>query len=486
VATLTLDESFVDSVAPNADAAKNGRGLVMKGAFLNLNIDADATLLFGKCKGSGKEPYQCSADFVQREKPVFRCNCPSRQFPCKHGLGLLYAYIQGKKFSESDVPEDISSKREKVEARQEKKKERDSQPRQVNVGALTKKIKAQIEGLDLLETLTNDLVRLGMGNMNAKTAKQIEDQAKQLGNAYLPGAQMALHAYTKLFTNQEGKFDGELTPNQREAIYSEALDQLTRLHTIVKQGREYLNKRLENPELPPDTDTAIAAWLGHAWQLRDLKEVGLVKANAEIVQLSFNSYDDVARQEYVDSGVWIDLQTGKVQLTQTYRPYKAAKFIKSEDSFFQVAQVPELCIYPGDVNNRIRWEGMIQRPIEAKDFQTIRNLAAKEFDGLLKEVKSKLKAPLADKRPIYVLKYAKVGKIDNEVVLEDAKGHRLVLTDVGMTEEPASTYLLGLLPPALLQNQVMVARFYHNLETRQLRIKPLSIVTDNQIIRLTF
>ena len=55
------------------------------------------------------------------------------------------------------------------------------------------------------------------------------------------------------------------------------------------------------------------------------------------------------------------LGNGQIRLTQNFRPYKAAKFIKSDDSFFQVAQVKELCVYPGDVNPRIRWEGMARR-----------------------------------------------------------------------------------------------------------------------------
>ena len=42
--------------------------------------------------------------------------------------------------------------------------------------------------------------------MNAKLAREMEEQAKQLGNAYLPGAQAALHSYTKLFAGDDGKF----------------------------------------------------------------------------------------------------------------------------------------------------------------------------------------------------------------------------------------------------------------------------------------
>ena len=43
-------------------------------------------------------------------------------------------------------------------------------PKQVNQAALAKKVKAQLAGIDTLERLTHDLVRLGIGNMNAKLA----------------------------------------------------------------------------------------------------------------------------------------------------------------------------------------------------------------------------------------------------------------------------------------------------------------------------
>jgi hypothetical protein len=480
-----LDESTIDSMAPNADASKNGRKLVLKGAFKKLHKSADETLLFGECQGSGKDPYKCSSDFIRPDAPTHRCNCPSRQFPCKHSLGLMYAFAQGKPFSTADVPEDIASKREKAEVRSEKKKEREAAPPKVDKAALAKKLKAQLAGLDLMETLTHDLVRMGMGNTSTKTAKQIEEQAKQLRNAYLPGAQAALHAYTNLFSDESGKFDAELSATQRETVYSEALDQLTRLSAIVRQGREYLTRRGEDPELAPETETAIAAWLGHDWKLSELKGAGLTQANAELAQLAFNTHDDVARQEFIDTGIWMNLGAGRIQLTQTFRPYKAVKFIKSDDSFFQVAQVPELCVYPGDVNPRIRWDAMTPRPLESKDLARIRSHAPREFAPLLKDVKSRLKGALSDKRPIYAFQFSRIGEVDKEYVVEDAKGDRLVLTDTGMSEEPASCYLLGLLPSAMLTGQTLVGRFYHNLDTRQLRVKPLAIVTDSAVVRLT-
>src|SRR5712672_1987007 len=126
---MQIDEAYVDSQAPNATAIKNARGVVLKKKLVGLFHSADGTLLFGDCKGSGAENYRPSADFAEPAKPVFRCTCPSRQFPCKHSLALLYAHAQGGKFVEKEVPADISEKRTKIQARTEKKKVDATQPR---------------------------------------------------------------------------------------------------------------------------------------------------------------------------------------------------------------------------------------------------------------------------------------------------------------------------------------------------------------------
>jgi hypothetical protein len=484
VMMIAIDEAYVNAAAPNADAAKNGRALVLKRKFLTLHTDAGSTLLFGTCQGSGKSPYEVSCDFTRADQPTYRCSCPSRQFPCKHCIGLMYAYVgNAASFSVADVPAGLAEKRDKLAARVEKKKEEPAKPKTVNKAALSKKIQAQLDGLDLLERLALDLTRIGIGNMNAKSAREIEDKAKQLGNAYLPGAQAALHRYTKLFTDESGKYGSTVAAG--EAIFSEALDQLARLHSLVKQGRAYLQRRLDDPELKPETSTSIAAWLGHAWQLSELRAAGLVVNNAELIQLAFNSYDDVARQELIDTGMWMNLADGRIYLTQNFRPYKAAKYIKSEDSFFQVAQVQELCVYPGDVNPRVRWEGMTPRPATADDFERLRSHARGDFAAVIKDVKNSIKAPLADKQPVHLLRFKRIGQVKGMPVIEDSAGQRLTLTDRGMTDEPPSCHLLQLISPTLHADQVMVVRFRHDLDSRRLQAKPLAIVTANEVVRLT-
>ncbi len=483
---MEIDEAYADSLAPNAAAIKNARGVVLKRKLVGLFRSPDGTLLFGECKGSGAENYSPSADFGDPAKPVFRCTCPSHQFPCKHSLALLYAHAQGARFVEKDVPVDISEKRSKIQQRAEKKKVEADKPHKVNTSALKKKIQAQIEGIGLLEALVSDLIRAGLGTLSAKSARQVEEQAKQLGNAYLPGAQNALHALTGLFYRSQISSEDELNVSAREQVYSAALDQLNRLHSLCKQGSKYLNKRLEDPDLKPETETDIAAWLGHAWQLRELKDAGLVQTNVELLQLAFHSHDDWTRKEFVETGVWLNLQTGAVQLTRNYRPYQAAKFIREDDSIFHIVVCPELCVYPGNLNPRVRWETMEPRPVAKADYARAREHAKADLRAVIKDVKAQLKSPLGDRHPFALVKYRALGRVGDHVVIEDQNGERLVLADDGRDGEPATLPLLPMLPDAVRHDQALVVRFRHDLDSQKLHAKPLSLVTDSEVIRLTF
>src|SRR5260221_2725448 len=125
---MIIDEAFADSEAPKAGAMKNASGVVIKKKLIGLFRSADGTLLFGDCKGSGAENYRPSADFADPSKPVYRCTCPSHQFPCKHSLALLYACAQGAKFAEKDLPADITEKRSQMQQPVAKNKQDAAKP----------------------------------------------------------------------------------------------------------------------------------------------------------------------------------------------------------------------------------------------------------------------------------------------------------------------------------------------------------------------
>lgn len=276
-----------------------------------------------------------------------------------------------------------------------------------------------MEGLDLLETMTQDLVRSGLGTMSAKSAQQIEERAKQLGNMYLPGAQNALRGFTILFQTETGD---ETDDKRREAIYTEALDQLTRLQLIAKRGREYLTARKSDPEMKPEATSNIAEWLGHAWQLSELKDAGLVQTNASLVQLYFSSREDDARKEVVETGTWMNLATGAIQLTKNFRPYHALKFIKEDDAFFQVLQAPELSIYPGDMNPRIRWSEASHRLVSVLEREAIMAFAKPTLAEALKAAKAQFKDPLAERCPFVLVRFASIVQSGNNYALQDSAG----------------------------------------------------------------
>ncbi len=481
-----ITDAFAEAAAPNAGAISNGRALVAGGNFTKLWRTDDGSLLFAHCQGSGKNPYTPSADFVNEASPVYRCSCPSRQFPCKHVVGLLFAAAGGGTFATAEIPADIRDKRDKAEKRATKKKttKKKSGPKKVNKAAQSKKIRAQLDGLDLLESLTHDLLRRGLGHLNPKTARELEDQAKQLGDAYLPGAQHAVRALTHLFTDADRARSKKT--DRFEPVYSDAIDRLTRIHAIIKRGRAYLNQRLSDPDLKHDTETDIAAWLGHAWTLEELDAHGRAREGASLIQLAFRCCDDATRQMFTDQGVWLDLDTGDLDCTLNFRPYKAARHIKEQDAVFEVTTPTKLYTYPGDLNRRIRWDGATTREVTPADCATIKTHAPATLTDAIKRVKQHLRLPLGHERPMLLAPVERVGTNGDEIVIEDKAGACIALRDHPEYDEHPTAGLLRALSREQLTRQVMLLRFHHDLDARRLTAKPVSVITDDQIIRLEF
>src|SRR5262245_38015094 len=74
----------VRALAPDDGVARSGEGLANPRHWSGLGRSERA--VWGLCQGSGASPYQVVADLGG---PATKCSCPSRKFPCKHGIGLL-------------------------------------------------------------------------------------------------------------------------------------------------------------------------------------------------------------------------------------------------------------------------------------------------------------------------------------------------------------------------------------------------------------
>ena len=101
-ATLTADA--VRALAPDAGALKAGQSLANPRHWVSLGRSEAA--LWGACQGSGKEPYRVAVDLAG---PAAKCTCPSRKFPCKHGLGLMFIAANAAIGSVQKEPPDVAA-----------------------------------------------------------------------------------------------------------------------------------------------------------------------------------------------------------------------------------------------------------------------------------------------------------------------------------------------------------------------------------------
>ena len=493
-----ITEQQIQAMAPNPAAVANGRKISQKGGFVRLEKSGDDTFYLGECTGSGKSNYITSVDFLDPANPVCRCSCPSRQFPCKHGLALLFEILGKKNFGICEIPEDIQKKREKKQARDAKAEAKeageaegpeDGSPEAMEAAAKkkaaaaknaraakAKKIKKQLEGLALTSTLVQDLMKAGLGTMGRTAIKTYEQLSKQLGDYYLPGPQRLLNGLILEIS--------AFQKDAREEHYEAAVDILEKLWTLVKKSEKYLTDKLEKDDVELD-DSELYEELGGIWKLSELEALGRSRTDIDLPQLAFWVTFDAARKEYIDTGCWADLSTGEIFMTYNYRPLKALKYVKAEDTVFGVAQIPMAACYPGEGNLRIRWEGAQIRDLEAGDLQKLRSMAVSSLGTEAKAVKNILKNALADPMLIRMISYELIGRMGEEYVLRTAEGETIVLGNAPGME--ATTDRLALLPDnRLLENQVLLGAFYYDGESRRLKLQPLSIVTKTDVVRLLY
>lgn len=481
-----ITEQQILALAPNSTAAANGKKISQKGGFVRLERSEDDTFYMGECSGSGKSNYITSADFIEQAAPVFRCSCPSRQFPCKHSLALLYEILEKKQFAVREIPEDILKKREKKQAKVAKEQEEAEDGSQAakkkasaaksSKTAKTKKIKKQLEGLELTAKLIQDLMKTGLGTMGGTALNTYQQLAKQLGDYYLPGPQRLLNRLTL----EIAKFQKD----GKEEHYEIAVEILERMWFLVKKSKEYLTNKLEQKEVEQD-DSILYEELGGVWKLKELEEIGRSKKNVNLMQLSFWNIYDETRKEYIDTGCWGDLDTGEIFMTYNYRPEKALKYVKEEDSTFGVAQVPVAAYYPGEGNLRVRWDNAQIREVTEEDLQKIRSFASSSLAAEIKAAKNLLKNALAAPMLIRLISFQKIGNTSQGLALETESKETILLGN-HPDLEPTTDKLLLLPNSTFLQNQVLLGAFYYNASARRFQIQPLSIITNSKLIRLLY
>src|SRR6185436_6423172 len=99
--------------------------------------------------------------------PSFRCTCPSRKHPCKHGLALLLLWAEGGgSVAEEARPADFAAEW---------------------VQRLAERLETMSAGIDEFERWLFDLVRQGLASARHQPFSFWDDAAARLVDAQMPG-----------------------------------------------------------------------------------------------------------------------------------------------------------------------------------------------------------------------------------------------------------------------------------------------------------
>jgi hypothetical protein len=247
------------ALAPDASSAKAGQGLAAARHWVTLGNDEKA--VWGECQGSGKNPYQTQIDLGE---VAFKCSCPSRKFPCKHGLGLMLLFAnQPQQFKDTAQPNWVSdwlasrTKRAEQKAdRAAKQSDEIADPNAQAKRAASRESKVSA-GVRELELWLHDLIRNGLAAPQVQEHKFWDNPTKRMIDAQAPGVARLL---------------------QQAASYSafgasgheQMLKQLAKIHLLIEGY-----KRLDG--LPADTQADIRTMIGFTQNQDELLKQSGVK-----------------------------------------------------------------------------------------------------------------------------------------------------------------------------------------------------------------
>jgi hypothetical protein len=99
----TLTKHRIEQLAPDQASLGAALKLMKPASWPMLAREADATVLWGECQGSGAVPYRV---IVSPGDVGYKCTCPSRKFPCKHVLAIMWMHCdKPERFEPGALPD---------------------------------------------------------------------------------------------------------------------------------------------------------------------------------------------------------------------------------------------------------------------------------------------------------------------------------------------------------------------------------------------
>lgn len=200
---MKLTEDQIIQLAPDTSSVKAGQQLASTSKWVARHVHEKA--LWGNCQGSGKTPYRTMIDLGNI---AFKCSCPSRKFPCKHGLGLflLYAKSSAAFTAEPEVAPDVEEWLGKREAKAVPKETKEAKP--VDVKAQEKRVEEREKkveaGLEEVRMWLKDLVRNGIMQVPENVYTFNKSISSRMIDAQAPGIAAMLRNLSGINYYEEG------------------------------------------------------------------------------------------------------------------------------------------------------------------------------------------------------------------------------------------------------------------------------------------
>jgi hypothetical protein len=243
------------SLAPAAAALKAAQGLGSPRKWTLLGRDSD--FIWGLAQGSGAQPYQVQIDLTE---PAFKCSCPSRKFPCKHGLGLLLLHAaQPDAAVSGSRPEWVNewvAKRADRTAKQEARAAAPAAEKAPDPAAQEKRREKRAanvaQGVASLDSWLRDLVRQGIAATTSAGYAFWDVPARRLIDAQAPGLARRVRELGSLLSTEAAHEDA-------------ALVEIGRLHLL-------LAAHARRAYLPPAWQDEVDAQIGLTAEQDELRQ----------------------------------------------------------------------------------------------------------------------------------------------------------------------------------------------------------------------
>lgn len=178
----------ITAIIPDNASLSAGKKLV-SGSWLSLGKSEH--FIWGEIKGSSSTPYQTGIDLSE---PAFKCSCPSRKFPCKHAIALLFIGAENESRFTSLSPPDwmvqwMANRERKAEQQEAHKSKLPPTEKQVKDAEKRKEKRRKNvdEGVEEMFLRLNNMLKHGLTSFAIGDYSFWIEQASRMTNAQAPG-----------------------------------------------------------------------------------------------------------------------------------------------------------------------------------------------------------------------------------------------------------------------------------------------------------